>query len=129
MILNPPSNLTVSTGFATLSPEQVPYTYLYHATTTDAFADYLTKRARGAAYPAVNGGDFEEAEILLPSEALLDEFHRIGADLFDEKDILRQKNGVLRETRDLLLPRLVSGEIDVSELNIDLGGLGDVGFD
>jgi len=32
------------------------------------------------------------------------------------------RNAVLREARDLLLPRLVSGEIDVSELEIEGGG-------
>ena len=31
---------------------------------------------------------------------------------------LRQRNANLRRTRDLLLPRLVSGELDVSELDI-----------
>ncbi|MGB9928365.1 MAG: hypothetical protein ACPK85_08150 [Methanosarcina sp.] len=38
-------------------------------------------------------------------------------------NILLQKNKRLCETRDLLLPRLISGEIDVSELDIDVGGI------
>ena len=32
---------------------------------------------------------------------------------------LRKQNRVLREARDLLLPRLVSGELDLSELDLD----------
>jgi type I restriction enzyme S subunit len=36
-----------------------------------------------------------------------------------EVELLDKKNAVLRETRDLLLPRLVFGEIDVSELEIE----------
>jgi len=36
----------------------------------------------------------------------------------DLSNILRDKNTTLRRTRDLLLPRLVSGELDVSELDI-----------
>lgn len=32
---------------------------------------------------------------------------------------LSQQNRVLREARDLLLPRLVSGELDVSDLDLD----------
>jgi type I restriction enzyme S subunit len=31
---------------------------------------------------------------------------------------LQQQNLILRRTRDLLLPRLVSGEIDVADLDI-----------
>jgi len=32
--------------------------------------------------------------------------------------VLGAKNRILRETRDLLLPRLVSGEMDVSNVEI-----------
>ena len=39
---------------------------------------------------------------------------------FEQIEILRQKNQNLRQTRDLLLPKLISGEIDVSELDIDV---------
>ena len=39
--------------------------------------------------------------------------------IFEQIEILRQKNQNLRQTRDLLLPKLISGEIDVSELSID----------
>lgn len=31
-------------------------------------------------------------------------------------DVLAEKNEVLRSTRDLLLPKLISGELDVSHL-------------
>ena len=39
-------------------------------------------------------------------------------------DNLLQQVEMLRETRDLLLPRLVSGELDVSELGLGLEVLG-----
>ena len=36
---------------------------------------------------------------------------------------LQERNRVLRRTRDLLLPRLISGEVDVSDVDVDVGGL------
>ena len=36
--------------------------------------------------------------------------------------VLTDENGNLEDSRDLLLPRLISGELDVSDLDIDLGG-------
>src|ERR1700690_2163682 len=66
LIINPIKNAIVSTGFAVLHAENVPFTYLYHAVTTNEFVDYLTNHASGAAYPAVNAGDFENAKIILP---------------------------------------------------------------
>ena len=40
--------------------------------------------------------------------------------LIDSIQNLGTKNANLRQTRDLLLPKLISGEIDVSELDIDV---------
>ncbi len=40
-----------------------------------------------------------------------------------EIEVLTLKNTNLRETRNLLLPKLISGEVDVSDLNIDTEGL------
>ena len=121
IILNPFPNLIVSTGFAVISAYRVPYTYLYQALTTDEFVSYLTNHATGSAYPAVNSGDFRDALILLPPESMLNEFHSIIANHFGQKQILHQKNINLHRTRDLLLPKLISGQVDVEGLNIETG--------
>jgi type I restriction enzyme S subunit len=119
VILDPPANLIVSTGFAVISANQVPYTYLYYALTTDDFVNYLTNHATGAAYPAVNSGDFHNALVLLPSNALLVAFHNIVVNLLVQKQNLFRRNSNLRKTRDLLLPKLISGEVDVERLEVD----------
>jgi type I restriction enzyme S subunit len=118
LILNPLPDTIASTGFAVLTPKEVPYSYLYHTVTTDKFAGYLTTRARGSAYPAVSTDDFDDADIVLPPEALLRHFHDSVAEMHGICKVLDEKNTNLRRTRDLLLPKLVSGEIDVSELEI-----------
>ena len=45
-------------------------------------------------------------------------YHELADDCERQAAILRLKNTTLRRTRDLLLPRLISGEVDVSELDI-----------
>ena len=49
--------------------------YLYQATTTDAFVRNLENLARGAAYPAVVAHDFEESEIVVPPAPLVSAFN------------------------------------------------------
>lgn len=120
LILNPMDNLIVSTGFAVITPDKVPYTYLYHALTTDEFVGYLVNNSTGAAYPAVNSKDFQNAVILRPSNDILSEFHSKVEAVFELKHNFTVKNENLHRTRDLLLPRLISGEIDVSELDINV---------
>ena len=46
---------------------------------------------------------------------------KIVSPVFAELATSEKRN--LRQTRDLLLPKLISGEIDVSELNIDTDGI------
>jgi len=113
VILQPLPNLVVSTGFAVLTPRTLPTSFLYQATTTDAFVGYLENHARGAAYPAVVARDFERASILEPRRPLVESFNDFAEPLLDQAHKLRLQNQKLRAARDLLLPRLMSGEIAV----------------
>jgi len=113
LIQNPIENLIVSTGFAVVRPKKVPYSFLYLALTTDSFVDYLTKRATGAAYPAVNTGDFKQAKVLVPPQQIGEQFEAIVRPWFSLQGRLQRENRVLTETRDYLLPKLLSGEVEV----------------
>lgn len=113
LIWQPSDNLIASTGFSVITPTEVPTAFLYFATTTDAFVGYLENHARGAAYPAVTSKDFEKATILVPPRTLLSSFQEAVDPVFDQIHNLRQQNQKLRAARDLLLPKLMSGEIQV----------------
>jgi type I restriction enzyme S subunit len=94
---------------------------LYYAVTTDEFAEYLVNNATGSAYPAVNAADFEKATVLVPPDKLTDSFNDIVDDMFSQKHTFLVKNANLRQTRDVLLPRLLSGELDVAGLEVETG--------
>jgi len=113
VIWQPPLNLVASTGFAVITPTRVPTSFLLQASTTDQFVGYLENHARGAAYPAVVASDFERAEVLVPRRALLAAFNDVVEPLLTQAHTLRLQNLQLRAARDLLLPRLMSGEIAV----------------
>jgi type I restriction enzyme S subunit len=59
----------------------------------------------------------------VPPEPLRSEARRALDPLFDLVIALRKATAALRTTRDLLLPRLVSGEVEVSDLVLDRDGL------
>ena len=113
VIWNPPVNLIASTGFAVLTPATLPTTYLYQVVTTEEFVGYLSNNARGAAYPAVTSSDFESAQIMLPQKNILDQFNNNVEPMLEQIQALRQQSIKLAEARDLLLPRLMNGEIAV----------------
>jgi|GEM_PF-125160 len=113
-VMHPEPATIASTGFAVLTATKVPFTFLYFATTTDDFVAYLTNNATGAAYPAVTAPTFEKAELLIPSAALLKKFGDATIPMAEEIHTLQLKIQNLRLTRDLLLPRLLSGQLDLS---------------
>ena len=111
VIWQPAENLIASTGFVVMSPKSLPSSFLYQAVTTDLFVGYLENHAKGAAYPAVVAGDFERAMILVPPSALVTSFDDFAEPLLWQVQNLRSQNQKLRAARDLLLPRLMNGEI------------------
>ncbi len=57
--------------------------------------------------------------ITIPDDQIVIKYNELTSNFLEEIDVLRNKNQILKETRDLLLPRLISGKMDVSELAIN----------
>lgn len=68
----------------------------------------------GATMVNLSKGKFENLNFLCPNSNLMVKFHHLTASMFDEIKALQYKNANLSSTRDLLLPRLISGEVDVA---------------
>jgi type I restriction enzyme S subunit len=71
--------------------------------------------SNGATMINVNKSKFESLPILTPFETQLRCFHAITRPIFEELRNLQARNINLRSTRDLLLPRLISGEVSVEQ--------------
>ena len=73
----------------------------------------------GTIFNAITKGDLLKIQLLKSTESIIAEFEEIVEPIFSQLANLTLKNTNLRQTRDLLLPKLISGELDVSELDID----------
>jgi type I restriction enzyme S subunit len=67
----------------------------------------------GSTYPEVSRGKFREFEVVVPPRRLAVDFDEQATLLLKQIRVLKQQNEKLRTARDLLLPRLMSGEIAV----------------
>ena len=75
--------------------------------------------ASGSTICNLNKEQFSNIDILIPSEAILSDFHKIVSPQFDEIKHNLEENIQLAELRDTLLPKLMSGEINVDDVKID----------
>ena len=79
--------------------------------------DYVNMN-RGSTQPLITQTDLKNVSITLPTEAVLLEFEELAGSLMAMYEANRKENDRLAALRDTLLPRLMSGEIDVSDIEI-----------
>lgn len=113
LVQNPKRSEVFSTGFSIITARDVPFSFLYCAVTTEAFVGYLVNCTNGAAYPAVKAEHFEKADLIIPSKMVLDNFHQHVGRMYRTIGYLQTQIRNLSEARDRLLPKLMSGEIEV----------------
>lgn len=107
--------LTGSTGLAVLRPKKPEYReFVYLTSTSQNNIQRLSALADGAAYPAVRPEALIETECHLPEAAVLKSFSRLTAPLFDQMAQRQRASLYLCALRDTLLPKLLSGEVRIS---------------
>ena len=72
----------------------------------------------GAVQPKISQANLNKVPVTIPSAAELSAFDAIIQPIFTQIRNLRAENDRLAATRDTLLPRLMSGELDVSDLDL-----------
>ena len=70
----------------------------------------------GTIFSGIRKDDLLGIPLLSPGESVIDQFEEIVNPIFSKLVNLAMKNINLRQTRDLLLPKLISGELGVSKL-------------
>ena len=74
--------------------------------------------ATGAAREFFRKEHFNNQRIIVPNSCVLNLFNQITNDILNEISNLYTKNENLKQTRDILLPRLISGEINVENMEV-----------
>jgi len=103
-------------GFITCLPnERVPLYFLFHWLTENV--PTFQRMASGATFKEISRGVFKTIEFLQPSTELVRSFESKVEPMANQMLALQRQIQNLRRTRDLLLPRLLSGQIDVEALD------------
>jgi len=87
---------------------------------SDVYKKFIQTNLSGSAQPQANAHVLTSMEIVIPSREILSRFDSVMSEINDLKEELQFENANLRRTRDLLLPKLISGKIDVSGLDIKI---------
>jgi len=121
VVISPFKGVTRKTCFVFKS--NLPEYHAYAALTLfqDSTISYANAHSRGATIPyAVWAGSLDGMEVVVPDIKLAKQFEFIVGPMINRIGIIFFQNTNLRQTRDLLLPKLISGEVDVTDMEIKI---------
>ncbi|MEA1895826.1 MAG: restriction endonuclease subunit S [Euryarchaeota archaeon] len=73
----------------------------------------IRSNAKGTTYPEISKGRFRGMDVIVPSKPLVSEFMRFASDIIQQVRCLKRSTLQLKAARDILLPRLMNGEVAV----------------
>ena len=119
VVIAPCKGITRTTCF-TLSPFQRDYlSFALLYCNQDSSIDYAQSTSKGSTMPyAIWDGGLGDMEIIIPSPQIAKEFNELVLPMIRQIQNSYFENNSLRELRDSLLPRLMSGELDVSDIDL-----------
>lgn len=96
----------------------ISYPYIYLLTNSSDFLTDLRNRANSGVQVNLSSTEIKVSEVIIPDRETNYKFDQVGKAIFEKIFYNQQENTRLAQLRDTLLPKLMSGEIDVSNVNI-----------
>ena len=91
--------------------------YLFSTLYADRFFDFMVAGSKGTKMPRGDKQQIMTYAVHIPSDEVLDDFNALAKPLLAQIENNRLENIRLSALRDGLLPKLMSGEIDVSDIH------------
>jgi type I restriction enzyme S subunit len=111
--------LALTSGFLGLKAKnKACFAYLFSLIKGGNFHNYKDVYANGATQVSLTNEGFHMIRLIEPKIELIEKYGAIVNPFYDEINILMTKNKILQETRDLLLPRLISGKLSLEDLEM-----------
>lgn len=108
--------VTTNQGFKSVVPKLeigTPFVYYFLKNALPT----IEGMASGSTFKEVSGSTMKNVPALIPDSETLAKFNEFCGPLFGQQQMLERQNQSLAALRDSLLPKLMSGEIDVSEVS------------
>lgn len=108
-----------STDVLCFTPVQPKYAaYLFSTLFADKFFAFMVAGSKGTKMPRGDKQQIMSYPVTLPSDDELDDFNALALPILAQLHSKKAENKSLAAARDALLPKLISGEIDVSTIQL-----------
>jgi len=110
------NDICTNQGFKSVIPKLAGTAFLYCFLKEST--QEIENKATGSTFKEASGTLMKSLPTIIPEKAVLDDFEDLLSPLFYQQEVVEEENSLLSSLRDSILPRLMSGELNVSEINI-----------
>ena len=111
------NDVTTNQGFKSVIPHpEIGTAFVYYFLIHNL--PLIESKASGSTFKEVSGSTMKSVEAVVPDRDTIAKFNDFCRPIFEMQAKLEQENRNLAAMRDSLLPRLMSGDIDVSDIDI-----------
>ena len=111
------NEITTNQGFKSVIPnDNIGTAFMYFL--LKQLLPTIEGMASGSTFKEISGAGMKSVPVIIPDNETIQNFNNFCDPIFKQQAMLETENGNLSSMRDMLLPKLMSGELDVSQLDI-----------
>ena len=108
---------TTNQGFINITPKAQHHKYFLLYNFKLRVPEFIN-HASGATFLEISKANFKRLKIEWPSDNVLMDWHKKCHPMIEQIRVLTKQNKLLKEARDILLPRLMTGMIDIDKVQL-----------
>ena len=111
------NEICTNQGFKSVVPKLAGTAFIYYFLKTST--KEIENKATGSTFKEASGSLMKSLALIIPPITIFNQFEEVIKPYFDQQELIEDESRRLAELRDTLLPKLMSGEIKVNEININ----------
>ena len=111
------NEVTTNQGFKSVVPnENIGTAFMYYL--LKFLLPTIEGMASGSTFKEISGAGMKSVPVVIPDNETIDKFNAFCTPIFQQQEVLEAENSRLVDIIDALLPKLISGELDVSDIEL-----------
>ena len=111
------NEVTTNQGFKSVVPnENVGTAFIYYL--LKFLLPTIEGMASGSTFKEISGAGMKAVPVVIPDNETIDKFNAFCTPIFQQQEVLEAENSRLVDIIDALLPKLISGELDISDIEL-----------
>ena len=111
------NEVTTNQGFKSVVPNKnVGTAFMYYL--LEFLLPTIEGMASGSTFKEISGAGMKSVPVVIPDNNIIEKFNAFCTPIFQQQEVLEAENSRLADIRDALLAKLMSGELDVSVIDL-----------